>query len=747
MSRTKSPPRVGQDGRSAVVENQGTVSMSVAETNDLRAKLGLAPLRTGPKKASPEEEARVRNDPDLKTFTGEKLVGELILSSRDGARHVPADNISEKSAVQKMRDKLEAKRQKRKIEAKLLTNVKMLGDSDSDGDDAAKWVLKQKKAAKAKAEAERRAKALAEMDDEFGVAGLVEEDAKKQRQKRYGEKQLAGLKVEHSTTRFEEGRTVVLTLKDQNILDEDGGDTLVNVNIVEDERRKKAEEEVKKARSGYNAYDDGEVDEMNGETNRKNMLAKYDEEIEGEKKSSFALGQSGEYNEEEEKLRQREIIRKRLNATVIESLQTQQKVASDYFTAEETITFKKPKKKVKKKILKADDLLGSGGGGEPSQSSFRSRTKKAAPASDPSIGGLRTSLPMDVDAEEEEMTGFMANSAPFKVEAEDADDVSLQSALGKARRMKQLKDRARDQAEKVAQIAAKTANLKEEHLVSGAEFIQTFEDDKRKGKIIMNETSEFCRNLGAWQSSEASDAFVKEEVHQDLLEFEESLTAGAADAAGGAASKRGQWEEVAADDGADVDRPFISSTIKAEETILDEEPDLNKGVAAAIKLANNKNYWEQDALERKTQNLAPLMAQNYSIDDKARTRDDSGLGSGKRGGRERSEAYAGPTMPFTEKKKYKPIINLEYIDNNGRLMDQKEAFRHLSHRFHGKGSGKMKTEKRYKKAMEESMMKNMNSTDTPLNTASKLRERQKESQTPYVVITGNKINSQADVRK
>jgi U4/U6.U5 tri-snRNP-associated protein 1 len=34
-------------------------------------------------------------------------------------------------------------------------------------------------------------------------------------------------------------------------------------------------------------------------------------------------------------------------------------------------------------------------------------------------------------------------------------------------------------------------------------------------------------------------------------------------------------------------------------------------------------------------------------------------------------------------------------------MNEKEAFRFLSHRFHGKGSGKKKTEKRAKKLAEE----------------------------------------------
>ncbi len=113
----------------------------------------------------------------------------------------------------------------------------------------------------------------------------------------------------------------------------------------------------------------------------------------------------------------------------------------------------------------------------------------------------------------------------------------------------------------------------------------------------------------------------------------------------------------------------------------------------------------------------------------------------------RRERYSGgPSQPFSEKSGYNPNVKLEYIDDSGRLLNQKEAFRYLSHKFHGKGSGKMKTEKRMKKVMEEGLMKNMSSTDTPLQTLEKLKKRQKECATPYLVLTGNKINPQ-DLKK
>lgn len=50
---------------------------------------------------------------------------------------------------------------------------------------------------------------------------------------------------------------------------------------------------------------------------------------------------------------------------------------------------------------------------------------------------------------------------------------------------------------------------------------------------------------------------------------------------------------------------------------------------------------------------------------------------------------------------YKPHVELKYTDEHGRQLDQKEAFKQLSHQFHGKGSGKGKTEKLMKKIEDE----------------------------------------------
>ena len=56
---------------------------------------------------------------------------------------------------------------------------------------------------------------------------------------------LAGMTVEHDLENFGEGRDVIMTLKDSKILDEEAGksegDTLVNVNMVDEERAKVSE--------------------------------------------------------------------------------------------------------------------------------------------------------------------------------------------------------------------------------------------------------------------------------------------------------------------------------------------------------------------------------------------------------------------------------------------------------------------------------------------------------------------------
>ena len=69
-------------------------------------------------------------------------------------------------------------------------------------------------------------------------------------------------------------------------------------------------------------------------------------------------------------------------------------------------------------------------------------------------------------------------------------------------------------------------------------------------------------------------------------------------------------------------------------------------------------------------------------------------------------------------------------------MTPKEAFRKLSHRFHGKGPGKMKQEKRMKQYQEELKLKQMNTGDTPLTSMEKMHDTHAKLHTPYIFLSG-----------
>jgi U4/U6.U5 tri-snRNP-associated protein 1 len=120
---------------------------------------------------------------------------------------------------------------------------------------------------------------------------------------------------------------------------------------------------------------------------------------------------------------------------------------------------------------------------------------------------------------------------------------------------------------------------------------------------------------------------------------------------------------------------------------------LASGVGAALRLAMSKGYLEKEESNRPSNSrFAHLQAKNYSIEDKAYGDDDK---------YSRRDRYSGPLSDFREKETFKPNVKLEYIDDNGHLLSAKEAFRYLSHKFHGKGPGKNKIEKRLKKNEQE----------------------------------------------
>lgn len=90
-----------------------------------------------------------------------------------------------------------------------------------------------------------------------------------------------------------------------------------------------------------------------------------------------------------------------------------------------------------------------------------------------------------------------------------------------------------------------------------------------------------------------------------------------------------------------------------------------------------------------------LEAKHYTIEDKNYEEEQR---------ESKRNFYNGPTTDFREKDGYKPEVKLEYNDEDGKPISAKEAFRLLSHKFHGKGSGKNKIDKKRKKMEQEKVI-------------------------------------------
>lgn len=673
----------------APVSASGDASLSIEETNKLRAKLGLKPLELNENK----KELGTKEEPILA-----EVINPVTIQQQ-----------------KEMREKLAALKEKR-IQNQKLGKVKTMAEDDWL-DDTCAWVEKSRKLEKEKEMAEKRAKLLEEMDQEFGVSSLVEEEFAQSKNNAYTSRELKGLKVQHKVDSFTEGQTVILTLEDKGVLDEQE-DVLVNVGLVDKEKAEK-NVELRKKKPDYNPYDDEEsVDDMVS-FKQQSVLSKYDEEIDGEKKKSFRLSTGGVAHGEREK--ELQAMRATLQSQAQSLEMPALAIASEYYTPQEMVGFKKTKRRVKK-IRKKDRLTVADELHDDTRScDFGSRTRGRGRKQDAEGGdevkeqsdNLPSVVPLllsddirtaEMDISDDEDFG---TPEPAVLEEDEAEQ-ELQKQLEKQRKLKQ-KQLLKDSGEKVAeQIKMISKNEKNN-------------DSEKKNNIVFNATSEFCRTLGDIPTYGLSG---NREDQEDIMDFEE------------------QEEK---DDGGnsdlDMDENVGWSTVNLDEeqkntdfttasaTILDEEPIVNSGLAAALLLCKNKGLLDTQmqkvARVKATKGALPNV--NYCIEDKMGFDDKYS----------RREEYRGFTQDFKEKDSYKPDVKIEYVDESGRKLTPKEAFRQLSHRFHGKGSGKMKTEKRMKKLEEEALLKKMSSSDTPLGTVALLQEKQKSQKTPYIVLSGS----------
>merc|ERR1719354_947464 len=335
-----------------------------------------------------------------------------------------------------------------------------------------------------KEEEKKRKEEIERAQEEFGLThgGSGKGESLKSKDQVYSNVDLKGMEVEHDLSNFTDGKTEILVFKDKEILDEDQEDVLMSYDIQQVEKGKKFQEDVKKGREGYQAYEDGEPDE-HGFFKQKEVLGKYDEEIEGEKKGKFRIGAGGRVNLTWEE--QREQMKRELRAKGISLESGSKKVASDYLTTKE-IKFKKKgkkKRKIRKKNFKADDLLPL--------------------TDDKQDHGSRASR-MEVDDVKVENDAII----------DDAEEANreLEKALAKTRREKIKKEAKQETLEEqrkreVELLAEQIKQEKEEEEINVDEG----------NYVTMNTTEEFCKKFQYNQTTkpQENDEESEEEIVQD----------------------------------------------------------------------------------------------------------------------------------------------------------------------------------------------------------------------------------------
>uniref|UniRef100_A0A2N9EH52 SART-1 family protein n=1 Tax=Fagus sylvatica TaxID=28930 RepID=A0A2N9EH52_FAGSY len=519
---------------------------------------------------------------------------------------------------------------------------------------------------------------------------------------------LAGVKVLHGIDKVVEGGAVVLTLKDQNIL-ADGDvneeiDMLENVELGEQKQRDEAYKAAKKKTGFFDKFNDDPGAE-------KKMLPQYDDPIADE---GLALDERGRFSGEAEKKLQE--LRKRLEGAStnnrFEDLNAMGKSTSDYYTQEEMLQFKKPKKKKslrKKEKLDLDALeaeaLSSGLGVGDLGSRNNAKRKAIKEEQERAEAEQRNNAYLSAYAKADEASKSlrMEQTLPVKLEEDEKpvfadDDDDLYKSLDRARKLalKKQEEKPASGPQAIALLATTIANSQI------AEDQNPTTGESQENKVVFTEMEEFVWGLQLDEEArkpENEDVFMQEDEEPKASDEEIK------DEAGG-------WTEVK-DVSADEDLPNEDK----EEIVPDEtihEVAVGKGLSGALKLLQERGTlkesidWGGRNMDKKKSKLVGIV----DADEPKETRS-------------------------TSLVDHKKEIRIDRLDEFGRIMTPKEAFRMISHKFHGKGPGKMKQEKRMKQYQEELKLKQMKNSDTPSLSVERMREAQMQSKTPYLVLSGH----------
>lgn len=620
---------------------------AIEQANKIRASLGMAPLPVpggGPEFKQKEEAESGSESDEFSTLDKRQAAAGSNWQKMEDERKEKADRQKRKDAAKKARDTAQR-------HAKL--EGKGLGDADDDeGEtDTRSWLLKQKKRQK-KIEKARK---------------MAEELAAREQQAEYTSKDLAGVKVGHEMDEFDETNgEQVLTLKDAEIGDESEDDELENADLKAEEKLQD-KLKLKKKRPDYDPMAQGEP---------QSLLSKYDEEIDGKKQKRFTLDGSGNTISAPKRTLDLDGQVNSKGVKISLDMLKDDVPASDYLDAS-TVRVKKPKKKKEKKTR-----------------------QKSADEDDIFAPVQNTSAEGDTMQVDNQPTNGAQQSKKRAFDFDDDDD--LQARLAEQRRQTLKKRKKIDAAELARQ-------MREEMPID--------EEEPEEGGMTIDETSEFVANLkrpeapiarqGRDRGSQPPDAASRGSDDEDEDGDTTMANQSYAEAEEAASRKR---------------EPSAAAGVEVSATGLeDEESMADQGIGSSLALLRKRGlvaqYADEKLAEREQARARFLAEKQHLIDDfDARARQDREAQRRKgtwdrmthmekenfsKQQNESRDRYLNQLLDDEFKRNYKPNVELRYTDEFGRSMNQKEAFKHMSHMFHGKGSGKGKTEKRLKKIEDE----------------------------------------------
>lgn len=702
--------------------------LSLEETNKLRIQLGLKPLAPDSDEEDDSKRTLVKEEDDDPLKNQEEKAAKNYANWQETQRKQREDeSVKERIAKAQNRRELNKRLQGRTLgEAEDIATTSTTSATTSESNK--KWLKAQKK--KALANEARRKQEEEEAEAAASIAAKI----------KYDSEDLRGLKVGHDMEEFEleeGGEAKVLTLRDSKILDNDDDELMDST--LDQKERDRINEERKKGVKQYTGLDDDDFDAGNIGRPR-GVLSKYDADVESmdgplpkDPDAGFRLGGEVRTRKDRDEAKKKESERS-LNRTLLNLDYTKNEEVSDYLQ-EGDVGFKKPKTKKK-----------------------RRETARIRLDEDDVENGENKDVEMKGDSEPN------TQQRRRNTEIDLIDDDALALSLSKARRKQARKAFQKITPEMIAKNLAeqKAAEEAEQNAANNAVpmNMDVKEEENEMGAgLTFDETSNFVHNLQA--ARDASPPAQSRTRHSSTPQVKKEESAEPSEKALNEIDASEMLVEdssnaVKEEDEEDVDMDIKEEAPALPTTVEEIEPLVSGGLGSTLSLLRNQGLItemtpEQREREKQQKEYDAWMATRRA-EDRAR---EAELAASKAQGSAKDQAtreYENRKRELDDARKvqerfkdYKPDFEIKYHDEFGRTLNNHEAWKRLSHIFHGKAPGKKKQEQRLQRIELERKREKMLAGDTPTGMTKAFAERAEKSGQAHMILgVGAKNNAPQD---